>query len=91
MLPRMRPLIWLVAAFNALLVIAMATGTPLSGHAWFLGNLVLGVLWVASSRRRQTCPRCHHELPRTFLVCTVCRHDLFRPLPPRRPRSVGQP
>jgi hypothetical protein len=90
MLPRMRPLIWLVVAFNALLVIAMATGTPLSGHTWFLGNLVLGVLWVASSPRRRTCSRCRTEVSRTFHVCPVCRHDFYRPLPPRRPRSAGQ-
>ena len=57
MLPRMRLLTLLVAAFNALLVLAMATGTPLSGHAWFLCNLVFAVLWFASSPRRQTCPR----------------------------------
>ena len=91
MLPRMWALTWLAVAFNALLMIAMATGTPLSGHAWFLGNVVLGVLWVASSPRRRTCPRCRSEVPRAFLVCNVCRHDLYRPLPPRRPRSAGQP
>jgi hypothetical protein len=90
MLPRMRPLIWLVAAINVLMLIAMATGTPFSGHAWILGNAVLAVLWVASSPRRKTCPRCRSELPRAFLVCQVCSHDFYRPLPPRRPRSTGQ-
>ena len=89
MLPRIRPQIWLVVAFNAVLAVAMTTGTPFSGHLWLLGNLVLAVLWVASSPRRRTCPRCRTELPRTFLMCTVCWYDFHRPLPPRRPRSTG--
>jgi hypothetical protein len=71
MLPRMRALTWLVVAYNALLAVAMVGGVRLSGHAWFLGNMVLGVLWVASHPRRRTCPQCSSELPRTFLVCTV--------------------
>jgi hypothetical protein len=68
----------------------MVGGVPLSGHAWVLGNMVLGVLWVASHPRRRTCPQCSSELPRTFLVCTVCRYDFYRALPARRPRGAGQ-
>jgi hypothetical protein len=90
MLPRMRPMTWLVVAFNALLVVAMAGRAPLSASVWLLGNLVLGVLWVASLPRRRTCPQCTSELPRAFLVCTVCRYDFYRALPPRRPRTSAQ-
>jgi hypothetical protein len=81
---------WLVVAFNALLVVAMLGGAPLGASVWFLGNLVLGVLWVASHPRRRTCPQCATEVPRAFLVCTACRYDFHRALPPRLPRTTGQ-
>jgi hypothetical protein len=87
MLAKMRVLTWVVVAFNALLAIAVVTRVPLSGRNWFLGNLVLAVVWFASQPRRQSCPNCNSVVPRTFLVCTVCRHDLA-PLPPRRNRST---
>ena len=90
MLPRMRPLTWLVAAFNALLLVAVAGGVLYSGPLWFLGNGALGVVWVASLRRRRACPQCGNPAPRTFLVCPVCRFDMIRPLPRRRPESTSE-
>ncbi len=90
MLPRMRALTWLAAAFNVLLAVAVITGVPLSGTAWFLGNGALAVLWMACLPRRRTCPQCGTGVPRALLVCTVCRHDSYRPLASRRqPRSTG--
>lgn len=89
MLQRMRPMTWLMVAFNALLLVGMVAGAPLPGPAWFLGNGVLAVLWVASNPRRRSCPQCRSEVPRAFLVCNVCRYDLYRPLPQRRPRGTG--
>lgn len=90
MLPRMRPMTWLVVAFNALLAVTIVAGVPLPGPAWFLGNGVLAVVWLASAPRRQSCPKCRSEVPRTFFLCPVCRYDFYRPLPPRRPRGTGQ-
>jgi hypothetical protein len=80
---------WLVVAFNALLAVAMAGRAPLSGSLWFLGNLVLGVLWVASLPRRRSCPNCGSSIPQTFMVCPVCRHDSYVrvPLPVRSQRD----
>lgn len=89
MLPAMRPLTWVVVAYNALLVLAVLDAVPLTAQAWLLGNLVLAVLWVASLPRRRTCPQCRSEVPRAFLVCNVCRHDIHRPLPARRSRGAG--
>ena len=83
-----RPMTWLVVAFNALLAVAVLAGAPLAGPAWFLGNGVLAVLWVASSPRRKSCPQCRYEVPRTFLICNVCHYDFYRPLQ-RRARGAS--
>jgi hypothetical protein len=92
MLPNMRPMTWLVVAFNTLLALSIVAGAPLGswgGPAWFLGNGVLAVIWVASNPRRQSCPMCRSAVPRAFLVCSVCHYDFYRPLPQRRPRGTG--
>ncbi|MDB5067872.1 MAG: hypothetical protein JWM18_4306 [Chloroflexi bacterium] len=89
MLPNMRPMTWLVVAFNTLLAVSIVAGAPGGGPAFFLGNGVLAVIWVASNPRKQSCPVCRSAVPRAFLVCSVCRYDFYRPLPQRRPRGTG--
>jgi hypothetical protein len=79
---------WLVVAFNALLAVAMVASAPVGVPAWFLGNGVLAVLWVASNPRRKSCPQCRSDVPPAFLICNVCRYDFYRPMQ-RRAGGTG--
>jgi hypothetical protein len=89
MLPRWRKATWVMVAYNTLMPAAVLEGVPLARHAWLLGSLVLGVLWVASLPRRRSCPNCGSSIPQTFMVCPVCRHDSYVrvPLPVRSQRD----
>ncbi len=60
---------------------------------WFVGFLILGVIWLATRPQRRLCPVCGHQVKKGVVICSRCGYD-FRAangMPPAPPRPVGPP
>ncbi|HVC76639.1 MAG TPA: hypothetical protein VND96_08995 [Candidatus Micrarchaeaceae archaeon] len=54
---------------------------------WFIGFVVLGLVWLMSKPKHRQCPRCGNEVKKGLTVCRSCSFDFAQatgqmPLPP---------
>lgn len=42
---------------------------------WFVGFVILGLLWIMTRSRRRACPVCGHAVKNGIVVCASCGHD----------------
>lgn len=57
---------------------------------WFIGFVVLGLVWLMSRPRHRQCPRCGHDVKKGLTVCRSCGYDFAQataqiPAPPPLP------
>lgn len=45
------------------------------GIIWFLGFVVLSLVWLMSRPRRRACPRCGNDVRRGVTTCAECGYD----------------
>ena len=50
-------------------------GVALLVVLWFIGFLVLSLVWLMSRPRRRQCPRCGNDVRKGLTVCTSCSYD----------------
>ena len=52
-----------------------AIGAALIFILWFLGFVVLGLVWLMSRPRRRTCPHCGNDVKKGLTACKNCGYD----------------
>jgi|GEM_PF-2022169 len=57
---------------------------------WFIGFVVLGIIWLGSRPQRRLCPVCGHQIKKGIVVCSRCGYD-FRAAAGMPPMPVGPP
>ena len=78
---------------DQLCIKASDTGTGIGVAAivilWFLGFIVLSLIWVMTRPRHRQCPKCGGDIKRGISVCKKCGYDLAAALtqPTRLPPS----
>ena len=50
-------------------------GVALLVVLWFIGFLVLSLVWLMSRPRRRQCPRCGNDVRKGLTVCSSCSYD----------------
>jgi hypothetical protein len=73
--------------------IGRGLGLTFLALVWFVGFLILGVIWLATRPQRRLCPVCGNQVKKGVVVCSRCGFD-FRAangMPPAPPRPVGPP
>jgi hypothetical protein len=55
-------------------------GIGLLFFLWFMGFVVLGIIWFMTRPRRRDCPVCGEGVKRGATVCKSCGHDFARAL-----------
>ena len=65
-------------------------GVTLIVLIWFIGFMVLGLVWLMSRPRHRQCPRCGHDVKKGLTVCRSCGYDFAQataqiPAPPPLP------
>ena len=58
-----------------------AIGVGLIIFLWFLGFVVLAIIWFMTRRRGRLCPVCGEDVKRGATVCKSCGHDFAAALP----------
>src|SRR2546423_9783446 len=49
-----------------------AIGVGLIIFLWFMGFLVLGLIWVMTRPKHRLCPRCGHDVKKGWTECRSC-------------------
>jgi hypothetical protein len=62
-------------------------GVALILMLWFLGFLVLSLVWLMSRPKHRQCPRCGHDVKKGRTVCGSCGYD-FAASPEEQPAMV---
>jgi hypothetical protein len=57
-------------------------GVGLVFFLWFLGFVVLGLVWFMTRRKGRVCPVCGDDVKRGFTACKACGHDFKAALTP---------
>ena len=52
-----------------------AIGATLVFILWFLGFVVLGLVWLMSRPKRRTCPHCGTDVKKGRTTCPSCAYD----------------
>jgi hypothetical protein len=55
-----------------------AIGVALIFFLWFVGFVVLGLIWLMTRPKRRLCPACGTEAKRGVTVCSGCSFDFAR-------------
>jgi len=56
---------------------------------WALGDIILGVLWLITNRKKtRECPACGTDVKKGTFVCRKCNYD-FRSALQNAPQNVG--
>jgi hypothetical protein len=50
-------------------------GVALIIFLWFLGFLVLSLVWLMSRPKHRQCPRCGHDVKKGLTACKNCGYD----------------
>jgi predicted amidophosphoribosyltransferase len=45
------------------------------GMIWFVGFVVLALVWLMSRPSRRLCPRCGNEAKKGLTVCPSCKYE----------------
>jgi hypothetical protein len=83
-LPRWRKATWALALFNLLALIWLVSGIfggsigAGIGVTWFIGFVVLGLVWLVSRPSHRECPRCGSDVKKGLTVCRSCGFELAR-------------
>lgn len=56
-------------------------GVALIFVLWFIGFLVLGLIWLMSRPKHRTCPRCGHDVKKGLTACKNCGYDFAAATP----------
>jgi lysylphosphatidylglycerol synthetase-like protein (DUF2156 family) len=62
-----------------------AIGATLIFFLWFVGFIILSIVWFMTRRKGRDCPVCGSEVKRGLTVCKKCGYDFAtqtRPTPP---------
>jgi beta-lactamase regulating signal transducer with metallopeptidase domain len=75
------------ATCNAARDIGTGLGVTAIVIVWFIGFVVLGLVWLMSKPKHRQCPRCGHDVKKGLTVCKSCSFDFAQatsqmPLPP---------
>ena len=65
-------------------------GAALIFVLWFIGFVVLGLIWLMSRPRHRQCPRCGHDVKKGRTACNNCGYDFAAALPQSQVRSTTQ-
>lgn len=49
---------------------------------WFIGFIILALVWLMSRPKHRTCPRCGHDVKKGRTVCKSCGYDFAAALEP---------
>jgi rubredoxin len=55
--------------------IGTGIGITLIFVLWFIGFIVLGLIWLMSRPKHRQCPRCGHDVKKGLTVCKNCGYD----------------
>jgi hypothetical protein len=58
--------------------IGAGIGVTLIVIIWFIGFMVLGLVWLMSRPRHRQCPRCGEDVKKGLMVCNACGFDYER-------------
>jgi hypothetical protein len=72
---------------NAASDIGTAIGVAALIALWAAGDLILGVIWLATNGLKRPCPACGTRVSNGLLICDRCGHDFVA----RRPAGAGWP
>jgi hypothetical protein len=50
-------------------------GVGLVIFLWFLGFVVIGLIWLMTRPRHRLCPQCGHDVKKGWTECKNCGHD----------------
>jgi hypothetical protein len=75
------------ATCNAAKDIGGGIGVALLIVLWFIGFVVLGLVWLMSKPKNRQCPRCGHDVKKGLMICKSCNFDFAQataqvPTPP---------
>jgi hypothetical protein len=55
--------------------IGAGIGVTFIGMIWFVGFVVLALVWLMSRPSRRLCPRCGNEVKKGLTVCPSCNYE----------------
>jgi len=56
-------------------------GVALIFVLWFIGFIVLALIWLMSRPKHRTCPACGRDVKKGLTACKSCGHDFAAPGP----------
>lgn len=71
-----------LAACQAGTAIGAGIGVTFIVIIWFIGFMVLGLVWLMSRPKNRQCPRCGHDVKKGLTVCGSCSYDFAQALTP---------
>lgn len=57
-------------------------GASLILFIWFLGFIVLSLIWLMSRPSRRHCPRCGNEVKKGLTICPNCQYEFGNAVTP---------
>jgi hypothetical protein len=85
LVPRWRKMTWVLLIWTAIFATwivsgvndaaGTAIGATLVFILWFLGFVVLGLVWLMSRPKRRTCPHCGTDVKKGRTTCPSCAYD----------------
>ena len=67
-------------ACNAASDVGTGIGVFLLLVLWAIGNVILGVIWLVTNRKKtRDCPVCGHDVKKGVVTCQACGHDFRVP------------
>lgn len=68
--------------------IGTGIGISLIFFLWFLGFVVLSIVWFMTRPRHRQCPRCGEDVKKGLTACKRCGYDFAKALEPGHEREV---
>jgi len=64
-------------------------GVALIMVLWFIGFVVLALVWLMTRRRGRICPHCGEDVKKGRTTCKACGYDFTLGRNPSRPEPAG--
>lgn len=57
---------------------------------WVFGDIILGVIWLVTNKKKRQCPVCGHDVKKGEVVCRTCGFDFRYGAMPQQPLAPAQ-